>query len=211
MKDLSMRWLAGWSAATGHLWTDEGGVVRIEALMSSRRFEYLLIEPDERDMTAITGLIGGDSRDVVTVFTKKPEHYLVPHHGLVLDRDDEALMTRTLEATPSPIPAGYETRWEATGDLTNLLVLHGHELAACGNLALAGNDAVFDRIETMPKHRRHGLGRFVMQALTSRALENGADSGLLAASADGQLLYETLGWHNECAMLMFRGTVDAEI
>jgi len=209
VKKLAMRWLEGWSAATGHPWTVEDDVVRIEALMASRRFEYLLVEPNDQEFDAITALIGGDSRDVVTVFTKRPEHYLVPHAGLVVDRDDEALMTCPLERTDMPSPAGFETQWDDQGDHVNLRIIYGNELAAVGNLAIVDHDAIFDRIETMPRYQRRGLGRFVMSALTNWALDRGANLGVLAASADGQSLYQTLDWQSECAMLMFRGTVDA--
>lgn len=208
MKDLAMRWLEGWSAATGHPWTDEDGIVRIEALMASRRFEYLLVEPDDEEFTSITALIDGDSRDVFTVFTNNPEHYLVHHIGLVVDRDDEALMTRTLESAESPVPEGFELQWDDQDDRVGLHLIQGAHLAASGKLAVVGTDAVFDRIETMPRYQRRGLGSLVMQSLTSRALELGAEFGLLAASADGQALYRTLGWRNRCAMLMFRGTED---
>jgi predicted GNAT family acetyltransferase len=68
------------------------------------------------------------------------------------------------------------------------------ELAACGQVGLAGTDAVADRIETMPEHRRRGLGSAVMSALTAEALRQGARTGLLIASADGQHLYSALGW-----------------
>lgn len=201
-----MRWLEGWSAATSHPWTVEGGVVRIEALMASRRFEYLLVEPSVEEFNSITAMIDGDSRDVVTVFTIKPDHYLVPHAGLVVDRDDEALMTRALERVESPVPDGFETQWDDRGDRVSLHVIQGDQLAAAGNLAIIDNDAVFDRVETMPRFQRQGLGRFVMHSLTNWALRNEAETGILAASADGRALYETLGWHHECAMLMFRGT-----
>lgn len=208
MEDLARRWLEGWSAATGHPWTDENGVVRIEALMASRRFEYLLVEPNDERFSAITALIGGDSRDVFTVFTNRAAHYLVPHAGLVVDRDDEALMTCPLVQTATTDPDGFELQWDDQGDCVTLHVIHGDELAATGNLAVLGLDAIFDRIETMPRYQRRGLGRFVMHELSGWALDHGANLGILAASADGQALYETLGWRNECAMLMFRGTED---
>ena len=179
--------------------------------MASRRFEYLLVEPNDEEFDDVTALIGGDSRDVFTVFTNKPGHYLVPHSGLVVDRDDEALMTSPLSRTEAPVPEGFELHWEDQGDRVSLQIVHGNELAACGTLALVCHDAIFDRIETMPRYQRRGLGRFVMHALTNWALDHGADLGILAASADGQALYATLGWHSECAMLMFRGTVDAVV
>lgn len=211
MTNLAMRWLKGWSATTGHPWADEDGVVRIEALMASRRFEYLLVEPNDEEFAYIGALIGGDSRDVVTVFTNKPEYYLVPHPGLVVDRNDEALMTFPLVRSVAIIPDGFEVQWDDQGDRVNLRVIRGNELAAIGNLAVVGRDTIFDRIETMPRFQRRGLGRFVMHTLSAWAIDRGAELGILAASADGQALYQTLGWQPECTMLMFRGTVDAPV
>lgn len=201
-----MRWLAGWSAATGHPWTISDEIVRIEALVSSRRFEYLLVEPGQVAFDAVTDLIAGDSRDVVTVFTNRPADYLIPHRALVTDRDDEALMTIVLAGQDVAAPDGYDLSWEDDGDRAFFHVMHEGELAASGNVALTGKDATYDRIETMPRHRRKGLGQFVMHSLTDWAIDNGADFGILAASLDGQHLYRSLGWKHECAMLMFRGT-----
>lgn len=206
LDQLSMRWLAGWSAVTGHPWSIGNDVVRIEALMSSRRFEYLLVEPNQSQFDVVTDLIGGDSRDVVTVFTEQPQRYLTQHRALVTDRDDETLMTSRLVDLESTVPVGYETHWDVDDDRVNLQVVAGGTLAATGNVAVVGDAATFDRIETMPRYQRKGLGRFVMQALTGWAIEHGAEVGILAASADGQGLYTSLGWQHECAMLMFRGT-----
>lgn len=200
-----MRWLAGWSAASGHPWTEEDGVVRIETLMESRRIEYLLVEPGPAELTEITARIGGDSRDVVTIFTHVPAKFLRPHAGLTVDRDDEALMKCTLAASKPELPQGFEAHWDNDGDRVNLTIVAGHELAAGGNLAVVGRDAIFDRIETMPRFQRRSLGSVAMRALTSWAVERGAETGILAASADGQRLYEHLGWTNECAMIMLRG------
>lgn len=206
MEDLAMRWLAGWSAVSGHPWSERDGVVRIEALIESRRIEYLLVEPGPDQIADVTARIAGDSRDVVTIFTVAPERYLVPHAGLTIDRDDEALMTYELAEAPTTLPVGYDAHWDDDGDRVNLTLIHGDELAAGGNLAIIDRDAVFDRIETMPKYQRRGLGSIVMSSLTLWALQRGGDTGILAASADGQRLYERLGWTTRCAMLMFRGS-----
>lgn len=203
-----MRWLAGWSAATGHPWTDLDGVVRIETLVESRRIEYLLVEPSQVALDDITTRIGGDRRDVVTIFTGRPADYLVPQAGLTIDRDDEALMVSSLSTQSPRLPDEFETLWEHQGERITLSVLRGDELVAAGNVAVVGHDAIFDRIETMPRFRRRGLGRSVMQLLGDRAVARGARTGILAASADGQRLYDQLGWQHECAMLMFRGAPD---
>lgn len=201
-----MRWLAGWSAASGHPWTDEDGVVRIEALMESRRIEYLLVEPSPIALADITSRIGGDSRDVVTIFTSDPRPFLIPHDGLTIDRDDETLMTCELTRSVAELPEGFEAHWDDDGDRVSLSIVQGGELAAAGNLAIVGRDAIFDRIETMPRFQRRGLGSIAMHSLTEWALDRGAHTGILAASADGQKLYEHLGWTTECAMIMLRGT-----
>lgn len=200
-----MRWLAGWSATTGHPWTTSSGVVRIEAVKSSRRYEYLLVEPAAGQVAAISRRIAGDSRDAVTVFTTDPGRYLSPYAGLLLDRGDEILMSCALRRSTVAIPDGFSTRWEEDGNRVTLSIEHGDKIAAIGNAAVVGRDVVFDRIETMPRFRRQGIGRVVMGLLTSWAHGRGGSTGILAASADGRRLYESLGWRHEGAMLMFRG------
>lgn len=200
-----MRWVAGWSAATDHPWSEVNGVVRIAAMLDSRRIEYLAIEPTPAELTDISARIAGDNRDVVTVFTRQPEVYLVPHDGLIIDHDDEALMTRGLSNDDHTLPAGFESTWELDRTRAVLHVLEGDQLAAAGNAATIGTDAIFDRIEAMPCYRRRGLGSIVMNSLSAWAIDTGATTGILAASADGQKLYAALGWRTECTMLMFRG------
>lgn len=200
-----MRWVAGWSAATGHPWTEFNGVWRIATMLDSRRFEYLATEPTPAELAVITARIAGDNRDVVTVFTRQPEIYLKPHDGLVIDRDDEALMTCSLSNDGHMLPAGFESTWELDGARAILHVTERDHLAAAGNAATVGTDAIFDRIETMPRYRRRGLGSLIMNSLSAWGIEAGATTGILAASADGQQLYASLGWQTECSMLVFRG------
>jgi GNAT superfamily N-acetyltransferase len=75
-------------------------------------------------------------------------------------------------------------------------------------VGVLGSDAVFDRVETSPAHRRRGLGHHVMGALTGWAVDQGATEGLLAASADGAGLYTSLGWDASLAMWSLMGVVD---
>ena len=46
-----------------------------------------------------------------------------------------------------------------------------------------------------------------MAILTAYAMESGARRGILAASAQGRLLYESLGWDPACEMLSLMGAV----
>ena len=81
-------------------------------------------------------------------------------------------------------------------------------MAAEGTAGVLGSDAVFDGVETSPGHRRRGLGRHVMSALTTWAIDQGATFGLLAASADGAELYRSLGWDETLAMWSIMGADD---
>lgn len=69
-------------------------------------------------------------------------------------------------------------------------------LAASGRAALASDHAVFDQIETHENHRRRGLGRSVMDALSVAASQRGVQRGVLVATPDGRALYTTLGWRS---------------
>jgi GNAT superfamily N-acetyltransferase len=72
--------------------------------------------------------------------------------------------------------------------------------AASGRTALTGGmggtpvSAVHDMVGTEPEHRRRGLGRLVMAALTTHAARRGAIEGVLVASPPGRELYAALGW-----------------
>jgi GNAT superfamily N-acetyltransferase len=68
------------------------------------------------------------------------------------------------------------------------------EVAASGRVALAGEFAIYNRVETHPDHRRRGLGRAVMMALEKIANARGVRQGVLVATADGRALYESIGW-----------------
>lgn len=73
-------------------------------------------------------------------------------------------------------------------------------------MAVLDDWATFDNVETTPDFQRQGLGRHVMAALTTQAMGRGATSGVLAASADGRGLYESLGWEPALEMLSLMGT-----
>ena len=69
------------------------------------------------------------------------------------------------------------------------------KLAARGRVAVVdGTYAVFDQIWTSPDFRRQGLGSLTMRYLSSLALEQDVETGLLIAGLEGQALYTYLGW-----------------
>ena len=63
-------------------------------------------------------------------------------------------------------------------------------------MAIFGDCAIFDGLETNPAYRRSGLGMMMMKSLTARALDYPVTTGLLLASTGGQRLYTKLGWES---------------
>lgn len=102
------------------------------------------------------------------------------------------------------LPEGYRTEVERDGGVITVTVRSGEGTAAGGTIAVIGADAVADRIQTDPDHRRRGLGGAVMSLLASAAREAGAVHGLLVASEMGEPLYAGLGWQVEARLVTAR-------
>lgn len=106
------------------------------------------------------------------------------------------LMTTALarDAGAGP-PSGYDAETRAADDtlVVEIRAADGH-LAASGRAGLAGGVCVFDQIFTDADHRRRGLGRAVMGALSAGALALDCPTGVLIATEDGRALYASLGW-----------------
>lgn len=113
----------------------------------------------------------------------------------------EFLMTSQLTAVPLTVAGSYELQTVRRGSIVEVVVRAADgAVAAQGKAALAGQAAVFDQIETDPQHRRRGLGRTVVGALTAAAQYAGATTGVLVATEDGRALYSALGWTLESTM-----------
>ncbi|MEU5544218.1 GNAT family N-acetyltransferase [Streptomyces sioyaensis] len=116
--------------------------------------------------------------------------------GWVVDRAEAGhLMATDLCATDPIAPEGYTADLETRDDVTYVRVLDAAgECAAKGQIAVLGQAAVVDCVQTEAAHRRRGLGAFVMRRLADHAVAEGAALGVLGATDDGRALYETLGW-----------------
>ncbi|TMR24729.1 GNAT family N-acetyltransferase [Nonomuraea turkmeniaca] len=118
----------------------------------------------------------------------------LPPAWTVMDR--EFMMTASLARTAPPqAPPGYTLAVTTRAGVTaaRLLTAAG-EVAARGQFAVAGSAAVMDQVETAADHRRRGLGTIIMRTMSSAAASLGARTGILVATAQGQALYETVGW-----------------
>ncbi|WNZ08738.1 GNAT family N-acetyltransferase [Streptomyces sp. 11x1] len=118
--------------------------------------------------------------------------------GWWIDPEPGFLMTvrlRPREAPAVSLPDGYRLRtWSRGGVIRVMVAAPDGSLAARGQIVPTGATAVADQIETSPAHRRRGLGTFVMDTLAQTALEQGAETGVLAGTPDGRALYASPGW-----------------
>ncbi|MFD9908054.1 GNAT family N-acetyltransferase [Streptomyces sp. NPDC059063] len=115
-----------------------------------------------------------------------------------LDPEEGYLMTVPLSsAAPHDLvaPDGYRLRtWTRGGVIRVAVTTADGDWAARGQIAPTGRTAVADQIETSPDHRRRGLASLVMRTLTTAAVEQGSELGVLAGTVEGRALYEVLGW-----------------
>ncbi|GAA1148713.1 hypothetical protein GCM10009630_53960 [Kribbella jejuensis] len=126
--------------------------------------------------------------------------------GAIPFDEHKTLMSIELSCHPQPSVGGYELTRFTDGPLSfvRLLAPDG-SVAAHGMMAVVGTAAVMHDIQTDPAHRRRGLGSVVMGALAARAIELGAETGLLMATTDGFHLYTKLGWVAEATMVTASG------
>lgn len=186
---LADRWLAGWLVSRGGTSVRRAGMVEVDLgpESRSRRRELILVEPSDDVLAAALHEVAGTPDTWATVIGPAPD---VAHPAVPVRDDDEALMSTVLNAVARP--RAVELEVDGARAFARAAVDGAH--AAEGQVGLAGDHVVFDRIRTHDGFQRRGLGTQVMQALTAWSLEQGATTGVLAASREGQLLYGRLGW-----------------
>ncbi len=187
---LADRWLEGWAVSRGATLTRRTDVVDIDLGPDSRsrRRELVMVVPSVSVLQAALAEVAMTDDLWATVIGERPH---VGHPGVPVQDEDEALMTVSLPQD-AELPDGVSL--EADGRRAFARINVDGEHAAGGQVGLADGYAVFDRIRTQDAFKRRGLGSRVMQALTAWSVDQGATTGVLVASAQGQLLYESLGW-----------------
>lgn len=207
LADLVSRWARGWAYARGFPRPAAvPGGVRVEVGEPGRRVEW--VATDEADTLA--GLVDtarATPEAWLSVVTEPPagvRPWFV-EAGLVANDGEEALMSIQLaDHAFRRLPEGYLAEVDRDGGLITVTVRVGEDVAARGRIAVIGADAVADRIQTEPDHRRRGLGGAVMSLLVSAAREAGAVHGLLVASEMGEPLYSGLGWRARARLVSAR-------
>lgn len=198
-------WLTGFGVSRQVPVRRSGAMTEVEVGAEGRRLELVLVEPDDALMGATMARLVGTSDVWSTVLTRGPRARDLPT-GVAAVLTDEVLMVADLRADPEPRAGHLRRELVVDGDRAVVRLLAGDEVAARGQVAVVGRDAIFDRILTEEAFRRQGLGTAVMGALAGWAVTRGARRGILAASADGQGLYRTLDWEAAGAMLTVAGT-----
>ncbi|MEV0675622.1 GNAT family N-acetyltransferase [Actinosynnema sp. NPDC050436] len=212
--DLVRRWERGWSACRG--WApprEAGGGLRFRLGLPGRWHEVVALCADDEPGTVgalAVEVAGCGEASWLTVPTTRPDEVAAELRaaGLGVKGSREWLMTRDLADHPARAVAGpYRVATAVAGPVLAVEVRHesGH-LAASGVAAVVGVDAVPDRIETSPDHRRRGLGGVVMGALAAGAADRGARTGILLASPDGERLYTSLGWTARASVVIATNT-----
>lgn len=213
--ELIRRWLHGWTTARAVPAAEPVGAagdgLRSECRQPGREVEVFALRADD-DPDSLARLAKTVASARRTTWLTVPTHHpdtvesAVRAAGLEVLHRSEWLMATDLTGHPHHEPAApYEPGVRTEGPVTTVtLRAPDGTVAASGTIAVVGPDAIADRIETAPAHRRRGLGRAVMSALAEAALAQGARTGLLIASEEGQHLYTSLGWHHEADVLIAR-------
>ncbi|WP_193611866.1 GNAT family N-acetyltransferase [Nocardioides lijunqiniae] len=200
------RWAEGFARSRQVAYARYGDVIEVEVDGGGRRLELVLTEP-ARELLGATAARAASAPDVwVTAFSVDRSEHPAPE-GMRMRLDGEVLMSRAL-AVDGPAPDGVDL--EVHGKRLQAVVRAGDEVAASGWVTVLGEHAIVDRVGTAPAHRRRGHASRVMSALERWACENGARTGLLAASPEGQALYASLGWDVTARMTTWCGRSEAQ-
>ncbi|MDG6108067.1 GNAT family N-acetyltransferase [Dactylosporangium aurantiacum] len=212
MRELIVRWQRGWAVARAlPTATDVGPGLRVRCLQPGRAVEYVALDRDPASLRDLAALVAREAEPTwLTVPTTDPAATATELEaaGLVLLKRAELLMTTDLRTHPAPPPAaGYRLATAVApdtdpGTVTVTVLAASGEVGARGTMGLTGTDAVADRIETRPAHRRRGLASTLMGALATAAVAAGGTDGILIASEEGQPLYAKLGWRPAADVLI---------
>ncbi|MEV4629017.1 GNAT family N-acetyltransferase [Micromonospora sp. NPDC049523] len=213
LPDLVRRWQAGWRLARGLAAAElTEDLLQVRFGLPHRHLEFVALRADEAPgpLARLAERVA-EATEVnwLTVPTNEPERAteILRAAGLEVPAEPEWLMSVDLTRHPRPAPAPpYRREVRVDGAVIAVTITDGSgaEMAARGWAAFTGTDAVADRIETSAEHRRRGLGSAMMGSLTEAAMTQGATTGLLVASVDGQRLYSSLGWERRAYVLIGR-------
>jgi ribosomal protein S18 acetylase RimI-like enzyme len=203
MSELLRRWVEGWRLCRGldPVIEYDDSLAVVLRLPGRERELFALTD----DPAVVDRLAAGAIEDVwLTVTTQDGDGAAqrLTEAGLEPFTEQKLLMSIGLRDHPQPATTSYDLATRSEGPLEYVRVLAADgTIAAQGMASIVDNVAVMHDIQTDPAHRRRGLGSVVMGELSRRAVERGAESGLLMATVEGVHLYRSLGWLPEATMV----------
>jgi GNAT superfamily N-acetyltransferase len=188
-------WVKGWVLAreTPPPLRDSGGF-RVDVGWPRQRARYVFLGLTE-DLRRLAGTIVDPWVFLKVCAPPEDTRASLPPRWVIQPPGFMMTCSSLMIADGVTLPEGYalDLLQDLPVPIANVLTANG-EVAASGRVALVGDFAIYDRIETHPDHRRRGLGRAVMKALEEVARALGANQGVLVATTDGRALYEAIGW-----------------
>lgn len=186
-------WAWGWAISRGTAApVDHAGVLRIEVGRPDHLVRHVMPSLDASTLHRLIECAEAGTWVKICADRAQVAPLLPAHWRL---HEPEFLMGKVLGTDTLPEIAGYRHELDREGALWRVQVLsETGEVAASGQAAVDGAFATFDQIVTAESHRRRGLGRRVMAALSGAARSRGATHGVLVATEAGAALYQTLGW-----------------
>ena len=195
------RWLEGWRLCRGLEPVIEYDDALAAVLrLPGRERELFALDDDPATVDRLAAQVTADTW--LTVTTQNGDAVARRLEAAGVRPFDEHKTLMSIDLSKHPLA---QAELSSDGALEFVRVLADGVVAARGMMAIVGTDAVVHDIQTDPAYRRRGLGSVVMGALARRALERGAQTGLLMATTDGAHLYRRLGWLPEATMVTGSG------
>ncbi len=194
LPELVLAWGRGWAVSRGVPGPVEvPGGFRADVGLPGHRFRYVLHTWDTETIASLARH-NSEPGTWIKVSGRATDLRSALPYLWTMDSAGYLMTTRLTVGTKNP-PAPYETRVATDGEVVVATVVDATGAAAAsGRLAPAGEYGVIDQVETVPAHRRRGLGTTVMWALSDHAVRNGLGTGILVATEDGRRMYRALGW-----------------
>lgn len=193
--DLIALFARGWALTRG-LPSPEprhgGHYIKVGEPDQAARYVFPTFEPDA--IAALARTIR-EPRIYLKICESPDKVRVVLPPGWIIREPETWIMTCAIVSAVVQMPQAYILSIEEAGTaMFQAAIRHGSETVASGRIALLGETVLFDQIATDAAHRRKGLGRSMMQALSNAARDHGARRGLLSATEMGRALYQTIGW-----------------
>lgn len=215
LEQLLDAWFAGWTGLRSYRTAFDTGHHAALRLDRSGDWEYFISDPAPAPFAVLAAEVAQSENRAMSVVGPDVHRYVKQAHaaGLGMLSTSEQMMMVGMESQDNQDPflgdpditlrvtrmGGRRTASACQARLSGSIVRGGTVLAS-GKVAIYGDYAVFDQIETHPGHRRRGYGKLLMQSLAARAKEYPVTTGLLLASTDGQRLYHKMGWRSVSAV-----------